>query len=710
MKKHLLPHIIHIIYASFNTSRLFRRRGKMEMHKRVIAFALFVVFTFGFLTDCIAGTSELPNHQGVRSSAPFFNKAGKAIEQLRIGKHEKAWKMISKELKKPSRSSRKDPCYLHAAALQILAKISTMTALRPPDFDQLVQDSYDYIRENCETDAGYLGLAESSYANILGQSGKYGFAIPYFERAEKLAVTDYERAMCMNNIAICYSHMGDFELCDHYQLKSLELLSQYFKTKRKYKDNSFEAVQRISYSNVLESRLSRLRDHILVGTENKKEGLVKMRKIWGEIENINNNKKWVSKGSRFVAYSRAMRIFAFVDKEFARELFVKAEKLSRKYPDKEIAKVDIIGCEALLLQLEGKHQEAIESFKQAIRINPDHANAHYNLGTAYDELGKYEDAIVSYKQALMINPDDASTHYNLGLAYYNLGKYEEAIESYKQAIRIDPDYADAHNNLGFAYQKSGKYQEEIESYKQALKIDPDDASVHNNLGYAYYDSGKYQEAIEAYKQVLRIDPDYVKAHGNLGLAYLKSGKYEEAIESYKQALRIDPDSKYAHKSLGYAYHKRGIYRVLEEEWGFDGHSRINHEYNLKTIEGDKVVVDNATGLMWHQSGSDDKMDWNETLMWIEKLNKGSWLNKGGYAGYHDWRLPTVEEAASLLEPSKKNGLYIAPVFSNKQSYIRSSGRHSSGGTWRVLFYDGRVNGSDIFGGGSYYVRPVRSVE
>jgi tetratricopeptide (TPR) repeat protein len=395
----------------------------------------------------------------------------------------------------------------------------------------------------------------------------------------------------------------------------------------------------------------------------------------------------------------------FKDRGSALEEYKKLKELDSELADKLF---DLIYKEEE--ELEEEDSDKIDSYKQAIRIDPDDAKAHYNLGTAYDELGKYEDAIVSYKQALMINPDDASTHYNLGLAYYNLGKYEEAIESYKQAIRIDPDYADAHNNLGFAYQKSGKYQEEIESYKQALKIDPDDASVHNNLGYAYYDSGKYQEAIEAYKQVLRIDPDYVKAHGNLGLAYLKSGKYEEAIESYKQALRIDPDSKYAHKSLGYAYHKRGIYRVLEEEWGFDGHSRINHEYNLKTIEGDKVVVDNATGLMWHQSGSDDKMDWNETLMWIEKLNKGSWLNKGGYAGYHDWRLPTVEEAASLLEPSKKNGLYIAPVFSNKQSYIRSSGRHSSGGTWRVLFYDGRVNGSDIFGGGSYYVRPVRSVE
>ena len=41
--------------------------------------------------------------------------------------------------------------------------------------------------------------------------------------------------------------------------------------------------------------------------------------------------------------------------------------------------------------------------------------------------------------------------------------------------------------------------------------------------------------------------------------------------------------------------------------GFSGHSTINHDYNLKTVGGDKVVVDNATGLMWHQGGSDDEL-------------------------------------------------------------------------------------------------------
>ena len=135
------------------------------------------------------------------------------------------------------------------------------------------------------------------------------------------------------------------------------------------------------------------------------------------------------------------------------------------------------------------------------------------------------------------------------------------------------------------------------------------------------------------------------------------------------------------------------------------HSTIDHSYQLGSINGDNVVIDHATELMWHQSGSDNSMLWNEAKNWVMSLNSR------GYAGYHDWRLPTLEEAASLLESSKKNGLYIDSAFSNKQEWIStgdSDNRHGSERMWYVSFQNGRV----IRSGDSYiinYVRPVRSM-
>ena len=154
--------------------------------------------------------------------------------------------------------------------------------------------------------------------------------------------------------------------------------------------------------------------------------------------------------------------------------------------------------------------EVIKSCKQAIKIDPDYAETHFNLGVAYGESGKYQKAIKALKQAIRINPDDAEVHYCLGVAYYESGKHEEAIKSYKQAIRIDPDYARAHNNLGNAYFESGKYEDAIESYKQAIRIDPDYADAHYNLACSYSLLGDVNKALESLGRSIDLGFDDIK--------------------------------------------------------------------------------------------------------------------------------------------------------------------------------------------------------
>ena len=156
----------------------------------------------------------------------------------------------------------------------------------------------------------------------------------------------------------------------------------------------------------------------------------------------------------------------------------------------------------------------------------------FNLGLAYGNAGQYEEAIASYKEAIRIKPDDADAHYNLGVTYGESGQYEEAIASYKEVLRIKPDDADAHYNLGYVYRELGQYEEAIASFKKSIRIKPDDANAHYSLGLAYDESGQYEEAIASYKEVLRIKPDDADAHFFLVLAYVNAGQYEEAIASY----------------------------------------------------------------------------------------------------------------------------------------------------------------------------------
>ncbi len=139
----------------------------------------------------------------------------------------------------------------------------------------------------------------------------------------------------------------------------------------------------------------------------------------------------------------------------------------------------------------------------------------------------------------------------------------------------------------------------------------------------------------------------------------------------------------------------------KKAWGFYGHSTIQHEYETKMIADCKVVIDRATGLMWHPSGSYEYMKRKEVKKWIRGLNRT------GYAGYNDWRVPTVEEASSLLEASEKNGnLYIDNVFDKKQRWLWTGDSCSSGGMWRVYFDDGYVDWGDV---SLLFVRPVRKI-
>jgi len=86
-----------------------------------------------------------------------------------------------------------------------------------------------------------------------------------------------------------------------------------------------------------------------------------------------------------------------------------------------------------------------------------------------------------YGQALRINPDHAETHYNLGLALARLGKEREAIPHWEQAVRLKPDFAEAHSNLGLALAHVGRVREAIDHQETAAQLMPDSARAVNNL-------------------------------------------------------------------------------------------------------------------------------------------------------------------------------------------------------------------------------------
>ena len=141
--------------------------------------------------------------------------------------------------------------------------------------------------------------------------------------------------------------------------------------------------------------------------------------------------------------------------------------------------------------------------------------AYNNLGNTLSEANRIPEAMDLFKQALRINPDNDAAYYNLGTALALTGRMSEAIDQYEQALRIKPNFAKAHNNLGNALLLTGRTSEAIDQYEQALLIRPNFAEAHGNLGAALGQMGRISEAIEQVKAALRINPKYIDAQNNL---------------------------------------------------------------------------------------------------------------------------------------------------------------------------------------------------
>ena len=201
----------------------------------------------------------------------------------------------------------------------------------------------------------------------------------------------------------------------------------------------------------------------------------------------------------------------------------------------------------------------------------------------------------------------------------------------------------------------------------------------------------------------------VSLKGNIAGESVDTGQMEpedEGVKSRAEKVSKRRAPSKVHRKKGETYLSEDeVRRMLKERDFFDINRNkegrgIGHKYEPKTEGKDAVVIDHATGLMWQQGGSSAFMDSKQARVYIEQLNQKK------FAGYSDWRLPTLAEAMSLMAPEKKNSdLYIDPVFDASQTWIWTSDKSDGSRSWTVIFYDGSCDGYSV--NHSFYVRAVR---
>ncbi len=205
---------------------------------------------------------------------------------------------------------------------------------------------------------------------------------------------------------------------------------------------------------------------------------------------------------------------------------------------------------------------AISDYGEAIRLNPNDAQAYFNRGDTYYKKGDYDKAIPDYNEAIRLNPNLAIAYINRGLAYYG------AISDHDEAIRLNPNNAVAYGNRGYVYYEKGDYNRAISDYDETIKLNPNNAVAYGNRGYVYFKKGDYDSAISDYNEAIRLDPNDTLAYYNRGYVYFKKGDYDSAIVDYESALRIDPSNAYARKAIkeisGKSSIRNGVFTDLRD--------------------------------------------------------------------------------------------------------------------------------------------------
>ncbi len=208
-----------------------------------------------------------------------------------------------------------------------------------------------------------------------------------------------------------------------------------------------------------------------------------------------------------------------------------------------------------LLAMPGHLRDAIGEYQTATQLAPQSERTETNLGNALLHAGRAAEAIPHLEAALRIQPDNAEAHNDLGNAFARMpGRLPDAIAEYHEALRAQPGMPEAHNNLGRVLAQTGRMPEAIAEFESAIRANPNSWSAHSNLGNALSQTpGRLNDAIGEYRLALRIDPDSAPAHNNLAyaLAHLP-GHLPEAIAEYRKALQLDPEFADAHYNLATA--------------------------------------------------------------------------------------------------------------------------------------------------------------
>ncbi len=192
----------------------------------------------------------------------------------------------------------------------------------------------------------------------------------------------------------------------------------------------------------------------------------------------------------------------------AREVFERTIKLQASYPGTLPDTWNNLG---VIATREGRYDDSITCFQQALRLNPHHLLSLDNLGNAYRMQKRWGEAREVLERALEVAPQDAEANYSLGMVFAQTADNAKAYDYLQRALKARPVYPEALNNLGVLYLVTERRNDAVASFEQCIRVAPAFDQAYLNLARVYALEGAPDKARGVLEDLLKQHPGHAQA-------------------------------------------------------------------------------------------------------------------------------------------------------------------------------------------------------
>jgi tetratricopeptide (TPR) repeat protein len=203
-----------------------------------------------------------------------------------------------------------------------------------------------------------------------------------------------------------------------------------------------------------------------------------------------------------------------------------------------------------LLAAKQQNAEAIDSYKNALALDPKNLVDNKVLGNLLISEDRIDEAITVYEKIIEIDPNDAAAQNTIAQLIGSTGDEDAFLDAKIKASNSDPKNTNLLYQIGEMYFKRDEYENSVTYFNKLLAINPEDAMALEFVGKAQQNMSKYKESISTYEKVLAVKPDNKKILCEMATCYRELNQLSKARSVANQAINID-------SGFGLAYIVRG---------------------------------------------------------------------------------------------------------------------------------------------------------